>query len=290
MAFSMTASTSATVSATVSTTTSTDSPLILSGLFQYPLKSARGRALDTADVGPRGLAGDRRWMLVDDSGKFLSQREHGVMALIDIQPLGDERWQLQAPGQPVLQLQRPESACRPVRVWSDDTEGQPADAAANAWFSTVLGQPVTAVYMPERVTRAVDARYAQAGDTVSYADGFPLLLIGESSLADLNARLRRPVSMRNFRPNLVVRGAPAFAEDDWQHIRIGDCLFDVVKPCSRCVLTTRDPDSGDADPDREPLRTLASYRRREGGVMFGQNLIPRSTGQLMPGMRVQVLR
>lgn len=270
--------------------TTPESPLILSALFQYPLKSARGRALDSAEVGPRGLAGDRRWMLVDDSGKFLSQREHGVMALIDIQPVTEALWQVQAPGQPPLHLPVPAGACRPVRVWRDDTEGQPAHDAANAWFSAVLGMPVTAVYMPDRVQRAVDTQYAQAGDTVSYADGFPLLLIGESSLADLNARLRRPVSMRNFRPNLVVRGAPAFAEDAWQQICIGDCVFDVVKPCSRCVLTTRDPDSGEADPDREPLRTLAGYRRREGGVMFGQNLIPRRTGRLTPGMTVQVLR
>jgi uncharacterized protein YcbX len=144
--------------------------------------------------------------------------------------------------------------------------------------------------MTDDLVRTVNPEYGQAGDQVSFADGFPLLLISEASLADLNSRLDAPVEMRRFRPNLVVDGNRPYAEDNWQRIRVGDVEFAGVKNCSRCVFTTIDPDSGVVHPDKEPLRTLSTYRRRpQGGVYFGQNLIPRSGGVIRVGDPVTVL-
>jgi uncharacterized protein YcbX len=144
--------------------------------------------------------------------------------------------------------------------------------------------------MTDELVRGVDPDYGQVGDEVSFADGFPLLLISEASLADLNGRLETPVSMRRFRPNLVVDGERAYAEDQWRRIRVGDVEFEGAKNCSRCVFTTIDPDTGVKDPTREPLRTLGGYRRKpQGGVYFGQNLIPRSGGAIHVGDRVEIL-
>jgi MOSC domain-containing protein len=144
--------------------------------------------------------------------------------------------------------------------------------------------------MPDDLVRPVNRDYGEADDQVSFADGFPLLLISEASLADLNGRLPAPVEMRRFRPNLVVDGDLPYAEDNWRRIRVGDVEFAGVKNCSRCVFTTIDPDSGEVHPDKEPLRTLSTYRRRtQGGVYFGQNLIPRDAGVIRIGDPVTVI-
>ncbi len=136
---------------------------------------------------------------------------------------------------------------------------------------------------------STQAGYGKEDDRVAFADGFPLLLIGQASLDDLSHRVGRPLEMLRFRPNLVIEGSAAFAEDQWKRIRIGEVEFRLVKPCSRCILTTIDPQSGQRSDDREPLTTLKTYRQQGGDVLFGQNLVNDGVGRLEVGMPVTVL-
>jgi uncharacterized protein YcbX len=267
----------------------TQEGLRVSGLWRYPVKSLRGLACERLEIGPRGPLGDREWMLVDDGGRFLSQRQCPRMALVAAEPQADGLL-LRAPGMDVLTVARPSGGGRiPVRIWNDDCEGEPAAPEADAWLSDFLGLSCRLVRFPEGQRRQVDTRYARPGDQVGFADGFPLLLITQASLDGLNARLRRPVDMRRFRPNLVVSGAAApHAEDDWHRLRIGDLEFEVVKPCSRCPIPGIDPDTG--EKAQEPLLALATYRRGEDNrIYFGQNLIHRGQGELRLGQVVEVL-
>ena len=261
--------------------------LILSEINLYPVKSTMGHAVASATVEARGLQGDRRWMIVDETGRFITQREQARMRLIHAR-FTDGQVRLQADGFGEIVLAVDDERLD-VTVWKDRVSARLATPAVQAWVSTVLGVNARAVMMDEHSERAADPHYAQVEDVVSFADGFPLLLISVASLAELNTRLAKPVDMRRFRPNLVVQGATAFAEDGWRSIRIDGLRFDVVKPCSRCVLTTRDPDSGELDTEREPLRTLSQYRRQSGGVMFGQNLIARDHGVIRSGAGITIL-
>lgn len=260
----------------------------------YPVKSTRRIALREARVLDRGLEWDRHWMLVDPQGNFVTARDHPSLPLVQGR-IDARALRLEAPGMPSLAvpLHPVPEATRQVRIWRDDTPARVEDESAGAWFSRYLGLTCRLVRVPPGTPRAVDPRYGRPEDRVGFADGFPLLLISKGSLADLNGRLEVPVSMRRFRPNLVVDAAGAFAEDDWRRIRVGDQVeFEVAKPCSRCIFTTIDPDSGEKHPAKEPLRTLATYRRRPGdgpGVFFGQNLIPRRTGSIRLGDEVEVL-
>ncbi len=257
----------------------------------YPIKSTRRIALQEAEVLPRGLSWDRRWMLVDSGGKFVTARKHPRLALVDTQ-VGDTALSVNGPGMPELELPlRPQhGGTVEVEIWRDHCMAVAAGEAADTWFSRYLDMPVRLVQLTDDLKRGVDPQYGRSGDEVSFADGFPLLLISEASLEDLNSRLEKPVSMRRFRPNVVVSGCGPYAEDDWRRLRIGEVEFEGVKPCSRCIFTTIDPDTGEKDPNMEPLRTLGSYRRRqEGGVYFGRNLIPRSGGVIRVGDDVEVL-
>lgn len=266
--------------------------LSLSGLYRYPLKSGRGEVLQRSAVDGLGLNGDRRWMVVDaQSGRFITQRLLPQMS--QISALYDERGGLllSAPGcEPLsVPLPEPEQNLRGVTVWSDSLQVPDAGDAAADWLSALLGKSYRLVQVPEQRARQVDTGYAQPGDQVAFADGFPLLLIGQASLDDLSQRLGRPLSMLRFRPNLVITGSEAFAEDSWKRIRIGEVEFEVAKGCSRCILITVDPQTGERGSDREPLATLRTYREREGQVYFGQNLLPRGIGELQVGMAVEVL-
>jgi MOSC domain-containing protein len=260
----------------------------LSSLYLYPIKSTAPLEVETALVEPRGLRSDRRWMVVDATGRFITGREMPRLTLVSARP-SVHGLSLEAPGMPSLQVPFPEAdTIVHVVVWKSDLAARPV-VAADAWLSEFLQQPVRLVHMDAGVTRPMTDVHSQAGDEVSFADAFPLLLISRAALDGLNARLEKPVSMLQFRPNLVVDDAPAHAEDDWKRIRIGDVEFDVAKPCTRCVFTTVDPLRGERDPDGEPLRTLIGYRRSGDGVTFGQNLIPRSLGTLRTGDAVTVL-
>ena len=257
----------------------------------YPIKSTCRIGLNRSEVLPRGLPWDRRWMLVDDDGNFMTARQHPALSVVRT-GIGSGMLRVSAEGFPDLELPlRPEiHQTVPVTVWKDRCDAVPVGPYADAWFSDYLGLSCRLVQMTDELVRGVNPDYGRAGDEVSFADGFPLLLISEASLGDLNSRLDRQVSMRRFRPNLVVDGDEAYAEDSWNRIRVGDVEFEGVKNCSRCVFTTIDPDTGRKDPDKEPLKTLASYRRRaQGGVYFGQNLVPRSAGTIHVGDEVSIL-
>ncbi len=262
----------------------------LTGIHSYPIKSTRGISLDQATLVSRGLEYDRRWMLVDSQGQFLTQRQLPRMALIHTHIESDALLVCaQGHSDLVLPLELNQGEILEVQVWKDQCRALAANDEINEWFSQFLHHPVRLVFMPDEMNRQVDPGYARSGDITSFADGFPLLLISEGSLADLNQRLDSPLPMRRFRPNLVVKGCPPYAEDQWQTIRIGGILFDVVKPCSRCIITTVDPETAEHHPDREPLKTLATYRKKDKQVFFGQNLIHRGTGLLRLGDTIEII-
>ena len=261
----------------------------LSNLYLYPIKSSAPLEIQTAVVEPRGLQHDRRWMVVDAEDRFLTGRQLPRLTLVRAQPVPGGL-SLDAPGMPSLSVPFPQTeATVSANVWKNEVAAKPAGAAAAGWLSEFLQQPARLVHMDAGVSRAIADPHSQAGDEVSFADAFPLLLISRAALDGLNARLAKPVSMLRFRPNLVVDGVPAHAEDGWKRIRIGSVEFDVAKACTRCIFTTVDPVRGERDPDGEPLRTLIGYRRTADGVTFGQNLIPRSLGTVRVGDAVEVL-
>ncbi|RRW46053.1 MULTISPECIES: MOSC domain-containing protein [Pseudomonas] len=264
----------------------------LSGLYRYPVKSTAPEPLERADIDCLGVAGDRRWMVVEAStGRFLTQRLLPSMGQIVARWISNGCLSLNAPGMSTLEISvpLPDEALQGVTLWRDTFQVPEAGEEANAWLSTFLDRPCRLVYMPESRARQVDTAYASPGDHVNFADGFPLLLIGQASLDDLAQRVGRPLDMRRFRPNLVVEGSKAYAEDKWTHIRIGEVEFRIVKPCSRCVLITVDPVTSVRSHDREPLATLKTYREHEGAVYFGQNLIQLNPGAVNIGMPVEVL-
>ncbi|AKF09608.1 MOSC domain-containing protein [Sandaracinus amylolyticus] len=245
----------------------------LSGISRFPIKSCRGSDVERAHVERRGITDDRRWMIVDADGRFVTQREDARLALIDV-TLEDDRLRLGAPGASAIEIpSRLDAGARvSVTVWRSTVDAI-AHADASAWLSEHLGRTVRVVYMPDDVRRGINEKYAQQGDVVSFADGYPLLLATRESLADLEARAGTSLEMRRFRPNVVIEGAPAWAEDGWSRLRIGRIVFRAPKPCDRCVITTIDPSTAIAG--KEPLRTLAKFRRTtDGKVLFGVNLIP----------------
>jgi len=261
----------------------------LARLFIYPVKSLGGIELQRCAVTRRGLARDRRYMVVDPDGTFVTQRELGALARIRT-VLHGEQLQLHAPHGDawVIPERVTEGPARQVRVFDDTLEGLDVGDGVATWLSRAVGRSVRLVFMPDATRRSVDPRFAAPDDEVSFADGFPYLIVGEASLADLNTRLESPVTVQRFRPNLVVRGSEAYAEDRWHEVRIGEVPFRLVKPCSRCVITTLDPTSGErAGPD--PLKALAQYRRASGKVYFAQNaLVDSDQGELRVGDRIEV--
>jgi len=266
-----------------------DVRLRVEGLYCYPVKSCAGTSLGTATVGPRGIVGDRQWMVVDETGEFVTQREHHRLALVSPRLLDEGLLELSAPGMPLLTVTPAVRQDRvDVSIWSDRCAAIDEGESAAEWLSAFLEMRCRLVRFPEDVTRRVDPEYAGPNDQVGFADGFSFLLTSCASLDDLNQRLAAPLLMNRFRPNIVVSGGNPFQEDRWKRIRIDDIAFAVVKPCARCVTTTVDQQTGEAS--REPLRTLATFRNVPGrGVMFGQNLIHDQSGVLHVGAEVAVL-
>ncbi|MBW4467965.1 MAG: MOSC domain-containing protein [Pegethrix bostrychoides GSE-TBD4-15B] len=264
------------------------SAIYLSAIYIYPVKSCRGIAVSAAQLDNWGLQFDRNWMIVNTTGRFLSQRELPKMALIEVS-IGDEALQLTTPGQTALTvpLMASPGESRNVEVWGDRTLAIDQGETAAAWLSETLGQSVRLVRLGEGYSRPVKPA-PLAAHQVSFADGYPLLLISEASLADLNQRLPEALPMNRFRPNLVVSGCEAYAEDSWQQIRIDSVTFDLVSPCERCAITTTDQDTG-SRAGTEPLKTLATYRRTAGGVIFGQNLVHQTHGEVRSGSPVEIL-
>ncbi len=256
--------------------------LQLTGLNIYPIKSARGIPLDESVVDEFGLRYDRRWMVVDQSGVFLSQRSHPRLALI-VPNISDGTLEVDAPGMPTLQtpLHPKASVATRVTVWDDTSPATWVGDQAAEWFSDFLGTACTLVHMGDQVVRPANPAFAPPGVRVSFADAYPFLLISEESLADLNSRLADPLPMNRFRPNLVVAGGAPFGEDGWGRIEIGGVRLQVVKPCERCLVTTTDQATGERG--KEPLRTLATYRKVGNDLMFGQNVVHENTGRLCVG-------
>ncbi|MEQ3551958.1 MOSC N-terminal beta barrel domain-containing protein [Pseudonocardia nematodicida] len=268
----------------------------LTELVRYPVKSCRGISEDHLVVERSGLAGDRRWMLTDDDGGMITGRTHPRLVLAAPRPDGDGLV-IDGPDLPTLRVGVPDPAAGtvPVRVHRSDTAGVLAGPDADAWFSELLGEKVRLLHLDDPARRRVDPTFGADEDRVSFADGYPLLLTARESLDALNELVadgkhaaEGPMPMTRFRPNLVVSGAPAWAEDGWRRIRIGDARFRAVKGCARCVLTTVHPDTG--VKGREPMVTLARHRRFDKGAWFGMNLIPDDPGvELRVGDPVEIL-
>lgn len=252
----------------------------VSALYVYPIKSCRGIRVSEWHVEERGFFADRRWMIVDAERTFVTQREDARLSQVDTQ-LDNESLSVWAPGfSPLILPQRHHAELRPVRVWEDQVLAC-AHPEGSAWFSELLGGPHELVYMTDAERRLVNPTHARAGDIVSFADGYPFLLISEASLADLNARLPAPVTMERFRPNIVITDTEPYAEDGYSEVWLGGISFRGAKRCERCVVTTIDPLTG--EQGKEPLRTLAQYRLQDQKVWFGMNLIHDGTGVLRVG-------
>ena len=259
----------------------------LSAITLYPVKSLAGISVTRWPVTKTGLQYDRKWMLIDKSAQFLSQRKLPQMALIKT-ALTDSHLILSAPGMENLSL-----PLSPVdgdiitsEIWHDRCEARSASLEADRWLSCFLKQDCRLVYQPDEMIRPVDPDYGRDTDTVAFSDGFPFLIISENSLAALNQEMQLNLPMTRFRPNLVIGGCPGYAEDSWREISIGAIDFRLPKPCSRCSVPTIDPDT--AQTGKEPLTTLNRIRKWQNKVYFGQNALHNQCGLLTVGDTVQV--
>ncbi|MCX2924685.1 MOSC domain-containing protein [Streptomyces sp. NEAU-W12] len=270
--------------------------MLLHSLHIHPVKAFRSLSLPEVVVEPWGPAGDRRWMLIDDGGRVVTQRRHPRLALAAAEPLPGGGLRLSAPGRAPVAVAVPAGPAERAEIFRDKIHVVPAeDDAVHAWCSAFLGSEVRLVHLDDPATRRpVDPRFALPGETVSLADGYPLLLTTTASLDALNALVAEgdhagegPLPMNRFRPNLVVEGTTAWAEDTWSRITVGEVAFRVAKPSGRCVVTTTDQRT--AGRGREPLHSLGRHRRFGGKLVFGQNLVPLAPGTVRVGDPVTVL-
>jgi len=267
--------------------------MTVASIHVYPVKGAAGIALDAAELDRTGFRYDRRWMVIDADGRFVSQRQVARLCLVRPR-FEDDALVLSAPGMPDVPVPlAPERATqRDVRVWSDDVPALVHGGEVQAWLTAFLAKdadgPLDLAYFPEESERPVREGYGNPDDRVAFADAFPFLLIGEGSLADLNRRLLArgadPLPMNRFRPNLVVAGTTPYEEDGWRQVRIDDVSFRVVKAAGRCVVTTTD--QATATVGTEPLATLAEYRKEGKAVLFGQYLVHDGRGTVQVGDEV----
>ncbi|MDR6975242.1 uncharacterized protein YcbX [Streptomyces sp. 3330] len=268
----------------------------LLSIHVHPVKAFRGQAPQEVVVEPWGPAGDRRWALIDHGGKVVTQRQQPRLALAAAELLPGGGVRLSAPGLEPLTVPVPEPVGTvSMEIFRDKVEGVLADDAAHAWCSAYLGADVRLVHMDDPATRRpVDPGHARPGETVAFADGYPLLATTTASLDALNSLIAQgdhaeegPLPMNRFRPNLVLTGADAWAEDGWSRLAVGEVEFRVAKPCGRCVVTTTDQDT--ATRGKEPLHTLGRHRRLDGKLIFGQNLVPLGRGTIRVGDAVRVI-
>ncbi|MGW0748596.1 MOSC domain-containing protein [Streptomyces sp. NPDC002587] len=272
------------------------SNLYVQALHVHPVKSVAGIAPDEVAVEPWGLAGDRRWALVDSGGTVITQRQQPRLALAAARPLDGGRIAVSAPGMAELVVEVPAPGSpEPVLLFGKKIDTVVAASAAADWFSAYLGEPARLVHLDDpAVRRPVDPDYALPGETVSLADAYPLLITSLASLDALNALIAQgghpqegPLPMNRFRPNVVVSGAEAWAEDGWRRIAIGDAVFRGVRECGRCVVTTTDQET--AERGKEPLKTLAVHRRIGKSLAFGRQLVPVRLGTVRVGDEVRIL-
>jgi uncharacterized protein len=263
--------------------------ITLSSLIYYPIKACRGFEVETSLIERMGLEYDRRMMLVTPEGEFLTQREYPRLALVTPK-LEAGVLTLSAPAFDSMQLPVQSTGTPwPVNIWkSEGVHAIDQGDEAASWFSDWLGTWVRLVHIADGYIRRVNETYVVSPDDhTGFADGYPILLTSEESLRDLNSHLEAPVPMNRFRPNIVVKGCEAFAEDTWKRIQVGEIELAVVKPCARCVVTTIDKET--LEQSKEPLKTLGIYRKQKLGAIFGQNVIPLNEGRLRLGMNVEIL-
>lgn len=265
-------------------------------LHIYPIKGTRAVDVDRAQLEARGLEGDRRWVVVDATARFITQRSHPRLATVSAVPTRTGL-RLSAPGAGEILVERPPAAQRlDVTVWQHRVSAALADASVSAWLSQVFGEPMKLAYMDAAAERLQRNIWVEEAKPVSFADAYPVLIATAGSLAAVNAEIERAgghaVPMRRFRPNIVIDCDDAWAEDFWRVLRIGEAEFELVKPCDRCVVTTKDQTSGEAT-GKEPLASLARLRRsadpRLNGVLFGWNAVPRTLGRIAIGDAVEIL-
>jgi uncharacterized protein YcbX len=263
--------------------------ITLSNLTYYPIKACRGFDVAASYVERMGLEHDRRMMVVTPEGEFLTQREYPRLALVT-PTLKNDSVTLSAPDFDSIQFGIQKSGTpTSVNIWK--SKGVSAidqgDESAQ-WFSDWLGVSVRLVHVDERYKRKLNPDYAvSAEDHTGFADGYPILIISEASLQDLNSKMESALPMNRFRPNIIVKNCEPFAEDTWKRVKIGDIEMALVKPCPRCVVTTIDKET--LQKNKEPLKTLSTYRNQEGGAMFGMNVIPLNEGEIKVGMSLEIL-
>jgi uncharacterized protein YcbX len=263
------------------------SDITVSQLSIYPVKSCRGITQQSTLFEDFGLEHDRRWMVVDENGVMLTQRKLSTMCLIDT-GLTDSGIALSTAEMQPLKVDIPTAAnMSKVKVWEDECNAYDAGDEAANWLSQFLNVSCRLVYFPDNEFRQVDLDYANEGDKTAFSDGFPLLLISKASLDDLNNRLDNPITMNRFRPNIVVQGCQPYAEDSWKKIKIGNIVYSIVKPCSRCVIPSINPET--AEREDEPTKTLITYRKRDNKIFFGQNVIAQANGQIEVDMPVEII-
>jgi uncharacterized protein YcbX len=259
----------------------------VSELHIFPVKSLGGYSTNAAAITETGFEYDRRWMLTDENHKCITQREFPVMAVLKatisnevlrIQHKADAGISLQLPLQPEGQV------FNEVEIWTDHCKAQWVSKIADVWFSEILKTTCRLVYMPEQTKRQVDERYAKNKEVTTFTDGYPILLIGEQSLADLNSRMTDPLLMDRFRPNIVFKGGGPYEEDSFEHFNIGSVEFMGVKRCGRCTITTIDQQT--AAKGKEPLMTLARYRLKNNKIYFGQYLLHKGEGIIRTGEQI----
>jgi len=275
----------------------------LRGIGIHPVKSTAIRPVERADVRAWGLAGDRRWMVVDGDNTLVTARElHDLFRVVadtpDTDPDVSAPLRLSAEGHEPIEVATPDCEALPVRLHRHDLLARPADPPANGWLREVLRRDDLAlVWCDDPTRRALNPSYGRAGDHTAFADGYPVTLASLDSLARLNdwiaeGALERgepvpdPLPIARFRPNLVVAGAEAFAEDDWKRVHVGGVTFRKAKDVDRCVMTTISVD--DLTTAKEPIRTLARHRKWDGETWFAIQLIPETTGPVAVGDAVEV--
>jgi len=263
------------------------SELTVSELAIYPVKSLRQIPLPKATVGPFGLISDRRWMVVDNKGNMITQRQQPRMCLIQPTLLEGNLLLTAESMDELILTPASQQQIRQVKIWGDTCNGIDCGNAVAQWLSEFLHIECRLVSFPEDELRQVDLTYAKPGDHTAFSDGFPILLTSQASLDDLNQRLQSPIPMSRFRPNLVISGCEPYAEDSWRQIQINNLTLRIVKPCSRCVIPSIDVATGDKGV--EPTRTLLDYRQRDHKIFFGQNVITNGTGEIQVGMPVKIL-
>jgi uncharacterized protein len=255
--------------------------LKVSELYTYPIKSLGGIAKETVEITNTGFKNDRRWMLVDDNNLFLSQRTLPVLALLQPSEVED--------GIVVMHKYNPLHTIKiplhletkstiKVSVWDDVCEAIEVSNECNNWFSEMLKTNCKLVYMPDDTKRMVDKRYATNNEVTSFSDGYPILMIGQASLDNLNTKLAEPLPMDRFRPNIVFTGGDAHIEDEMESFTINNIKFLGVKPCARCNMTTINQQNGETG--KEPLKTLATYRASNNKIYFGQNVLQQQNGSI----------